>query len=334
MARTSVPQQPLSRPGVHLAEAALVLCSARMTSVLGAIGNTPLIRLEKIVSSDMAEVWVKWEGANPTGSMKDRMALAMIEGAETRGELTPGTTVVEYTGGSTGTSLAFVCAAKGYKAHLVSSDAFALEKRKMMRAYGAEVEELPSEGGKITPDLVPRMMARSRELATQPGYFATDQFENTDNIAAYRQLAQEVEKAIGLPDAFVAAAGTGGCFSGAASYFKDAAAVVECIAVEPATSRNLSGGELGPHRLEGIGVGFLPGKMRLDLADAIEAVSDEESFATARRLAREEGVLGGITSGTNVTAALRVARRLGPGKRVVTVIVDTGLKYLAGDLFD
>ena len=305
-----------------------------MISVLGAIGNTPLIRLEKLASPDVAEVWVKWEGANPTGSMKDRMALAMIEGAETRGELSPGATVVEYTGGSTGTSLAFVCAAKGYKAHLVSSDAFALEKLKMMRAYGAEVDEIRSEGGKITPDLIPRMMARSRELAAQPGCFATDQFNNHDNPAAYRQLAQEVEDAIGLPDAFVAAAGTGGCFSGAASYFKESNADIACIAVEPAASRNLSGGELGPHRLEGIGVGFLPSVMRMDLADAVEAVSDEESFSTARRLAREEGVLGGITSGTNVAAALRVARRLGPGKRVVTVVVDAGLKYLAGDLFD
>lgn len=302
-------------------------------SALEAIGSTPLVRLQKLVDDDMAEVWVKLEGANPSGSMKDRMALAMIEGAERRGELRPGGRVVEYTGGSTGTSLAFVCAAKGYRAHLVTSDAFALEKRRMMKAYGAEVEEVPSEGGRITPDLVPRMIARATELADEPDTFFTDQFNNADNVVAYGKLGEEVEEAIGVPDAFVTAAGTGGCFSGAARYLKERSASVECVAVEPAASRNLSGGELGAHRLEGIGVGFMPPRMRMDLADRIEAVSDEESFELARRLGAEEGVLGGITSGTNVAAALRVARRLGPGKRVVTVMVDTGIKYLAGDLY-
>jgi cysteine synthase A len=240
---------------------------------------------------------------------------------------------VEYTGGSTGTSLAFVCAAKGYRAHLVTSDAFALEKRRMMKAYGAEVEEVPSEGGRITPDLVPRMIARATELAEEPDTYFTDQFNNVDNANAYRKLAEEVEEAIGVPDAFVAAVGTGGCFSGAATYFKERSASVECVAVEPAASRNLSNGELGGHRLEGIGVGFMPPRMRIDLANSIEAVSDAESFELARRLGQEEGILGGITSGTNVAAALRVARRLRPGKRVVTVIVDTGIKYLAGDLY-
>lgn len=302
-------------------------------SALEAIGSTPLVRLQKLADDDMAEVWVKLEGANPSGSMKDRMALAMIEGAERRGELRPGGRVVEYTGGSTGTSLAFVCAAKGYRAHLVTSDAFALEKRRMMKAYGAEVEEVPSEGGRITPDLIPRMIARATELADEPDTFFTDQFNNADNVVAYGKLGEEVEEAIGVPDAFVAAAGTGGCFSGAAQYLKERSASVECVAVEPAASRNLSGGELGGHRLEGIGVGFMPPRMRMDLADRIEAVSDEESFELARRLGAEEGVLGGITSGTNAAAALRVARRLGPGKRVVTVMVDSGIKYLAGDLY-
>lgn len=302
-------------------------------SSLQAIGSTPLIRLQKLPDAGMAEVWVKLEGANPSGSMKDRMALAMIEGAEQRGQLRPGGRVVEYTGGSTGTSLAFVCAVKGYRAHLVTSDAFALEKRRMMKAYGAEVEEVASEGGRITPDLIPRMIARATELADEPDTYFTDQFNNLDNAGAYRKLAEEVEEAIGVPEAFVAAAGTGGCFSGAATYLKERSSSVECVAVEPAASRNLSGGELGGHRLEGIGVGFLPPRMRMDLADGIEAVSDEESFELARRLGAREGILGGITSGTNVAAALRVARRLGSGKRVVTVIVDTGLKYLAGDLY-
>lgn len=303
------------------------------SSALGAIGSTPLMRLQKLPDDQMAEVWVKYEGVNPSGSMKDRMALAMIEGAERRGQLQPGGRVVEYTGGSTGTSLAFVCAAKGYRAHLVTSDAFALEKRRMMRAYGAQVEEVPSEGGRITPDLIPRMIARATELADEPDTYFTDQFNNPDNAGAYGKLAEEVEEAIGLPDAFVAAAGTGGCFSGVATYLKGRSSSVECVAVEPAASRNLSGGRLGGHRLEGIGVGFMPPKMRMDLADRIEAVSDEESFEFARRLGAEEGILGGITSGTNVAAALRVAHRLGTGKRVVTVVVDTGLKYLAGDLY-
>ena len=305
----------------------------KRSSALEAIGATPLIRLQKLPDDEMADVWVKSEGSNPSGSMKDRMALAMIEGAERRGQLRPGGRVVEYTGGSTGTSLAFVCAAKGYRAHLVTSDAFALEKRRMMKAYGAEVEEVPSEGGRITPDLVPRMIARATELAEEPDTYFTDQFNNVDNANAYRKLAEEVEEVIGLPDAFVAAVGTGGCFSGAATYFKERSASVECVAVEPAASRNLSNGELGGHRLEGIGVGFMPPRMRIDLANSIEAVSDAESFELARRLGQEEGILGGITSGTNVAASLRVARRLRPGKRVVTVIVDTGIKYLAGDLY-
>ena len=303
------------------------------TSALETIGSTPLIRLQRLAEEGMAEVWVKYEGSNPSGSMKDRMALAMIEGAERSGQLRPGGRVVEYTGGSTGTSLAFVCAAKGYRAHLVTSDAFALEKRRMMKAYGAEVEELPSQGGRITPDLIPRMIARAKEIAGEPDTYFTDQFNNPDNAGAYGRLAEEIEEVIGIPDAFVAAAGTAGLFSGAAAHFKERSPSIECVAVEPAASRNLSGGDLGGHRLEGIGVGFMPPRMRMDLADRVEAVSDEESFQFARRLGAEEGILGGITSGTNVAASLRVASRLGPGKRVATVIVDTGLKYLAGDLY-
>ena len=305
-----------------------------MHHALDAIGKTPLVRLRNLPGDDVAEIWVKYEGANPSGSMKDRMTLAMIQGAERRGELLPGARIVEYTGGSTGSSLAFVAAAKGYRMHVVTSDAFALEKRRTMRAYGAVVEEIPSDGGKVTPDLIPKMMERARELGRDAGSFMTDQFRNPDNVAAYGALAEEVEREAGLPDAFVAAVGTGGCFSGTADYLKSRNASIECVAVEPLTSRNLSGGKLGPHRLEGIGVGFMPPNMRMDLVDAIEAVSDEESFDTARRMAATDGVFAGITSGTNVTAALRVARRLGPGKRVLTIAVDTGLKYLAGDLYN
>ena len=302
--------------------------------VLGSIGNTPLIRLIRLPSPHGAEVWAKWEGANPTGSMKDRMALQMVLGAERRGHLKPGYRVVEYTGGSTGSSLAMVCAAKGYRAHFVSSDAFAEEKLQTMRAFGATVEVVPSQGGKITKDLIASIVARAKELAAEPDTYWTDQFNNPDNRAAYHRMGEEiVEQTGGRVDAFVMVAGTGGCFSGNAETLKQRVPDVECIAVEPATSRHLSGGEIGPHRIEGIGPGFVPRIMRKDLADRILAISSEDAYATARALARDEGVFAGISSGANVLAAIQVAKELGPGRRVVTVLVDSGMKYLRGDLF-
>lgn len=301
------------------------------TDVLLAIGSTPLVRVDAL--EEQAEVWAKWEGANPTGSMKDRMALAMVEGAERRGEIGPGSRVVEYTGGSTGSSLAMVCAAKGYRAHLVSSDAFATEKIATMRALGASVEVLSSEGGRVTPRLMTAMRSRVEELAGEPDTFWTDQFTNSDNAAGYRPLGTEILDQLGEVDAFVMGVGTGGCFSGVAEVLKDQNPEVHCVAVEPENSRNLSGGPLGGHRLEGIGVGFVPVAARMDLCDEIVAVSDDDAFDTARSLARSAGVFAGSTSGANVAAARRVAQRLGPGRRVVTVLCDTGLKYLAGDLY-
>jgi cysteine synthase A len=283
--------------------------------------------------SNHAEVWVKWEGANPTGSMKDRMALAMVEGAERRGQLKAGDTVVEYTGGSTGSSLAMVCAAKGYRAHFVSSDAFAEEKLATMRAYGGIVDVIPSDNRKITPELFQQLITRARELSREPGTFWTDQFNNPDNKAGYHKMAEETLKRMGDFDAFVMSAGTGGCFSGNAEVFKERLGKVKCVAVEPASSRHLSGGPLGGHRIEGTGPGFIPKVMRMDLVDRIVSVSDEEAYATARKMAKTEGVFGGISSGANVFAALQVAKELGPGHRVVTVIVDSGLRYLEGDLF-
>ena len=299
------------------------------------IGNTPLVRLEHLPEPDSAEIFVKWEGANPTGSMKDRMALAMIEGAEQRGQLRPGGTVVDYTGGSTGSSLAMICAAKGYKAHFVSSDAFAEEKLQTMRAFGATVEVIPSVDRKVTPELIAAALARVQELATQPNTFWTDQFNNPDNRSGYHQMAEEILYTLdGKVDEFIMGVGTGGCFSGNADVLKAQTPDTRCLALEPENSRALSGqGPLGGHRLEGMGAGFVPSICKLDLADEIIAVSDENAYQTARQLAEVEGIFGGITSGANVWAALQRARQLGPGHRVVTVIVDSGLKYLQGDLF-
>ena len=304
------------------------------SDLLKSIGKTPLIRLNNLPQSNSAEVWVKWEGANPTGSMKDRMALAMIEGAEKRGQLRPGDRVVEYTGGSTGSSLAMVCAAKGYRAHFVSSDAFAEEKLQTMKAFGASLEMLPSREKKITPDLIASIVARARELSKEPNTFWTNQFENPDNPAGYHSMAEEIlDDCDNDVDAFVMSVGTGGCFSGNAKVLKDRLGGIKCVAVEPAASRNLSGGPLGGHRIEGIGSGFIPKNMRMDLVDEIVAVSDQDAYETARKLATVEGIFGGISSGANVFAALKIAKNLGQGRRVVTVIVDSGLKYLQGNLF-
>jgi cysteine synthase len=300
-----------------------------------AIGNTPLIKLERITEPGCAEIFVKYEGGNPTGSMKDRMALSMVEGAEKKGQLKPGGIVMDYTGGSTGSSLAMVCATKGYKAYFVSSDAFAEEKLQTMRAFGAELEIFPSETGKITAKLIDSMIARAKELSVQPNTFWTDQFNNVDNRNAYHNMAREIIDVLGNNiDEFIMGVGTGGCFSGNAEVFKKEIPGIRCIPVEPLNVRSLSGGDIsGTHKLEGIGAGFVPSICRLDLADEIIAVSDEDARDTARRLARMEGIFGGITSGANVWAAIQRARMIGAGKRIVTVVVDSGLKYLHGDLY-
>ena len=302
---------------------------------MSAIGNTPLIKLERLSEPGCADIYVKYEGANPTGSMKDRMALSMIEGAERRGELKPGGTVVEYTGGSTGSSLAMVCANKGYRAHFVSSDAFAKEKLQTMRAFGAELEVIPSGNGLITAKLIDTLIERARELSKQPNTFWTDQFNNIDNRNAYHHMAGEIIDVLGKNiDEFIMGVGTGGSFSGNAEVFKKELPGIRCIAIEPLHVRALSGEDIsGSHRLEGIGTGFVPAICRLDLADEIMAVSDEDAFATARKLARLEGIFGGITSGANVWAAIQRARIIGAGKKIVTIIVDSGLKYLSGDLY-
>jgi len=299
------------------------------------IGNTPLIKLQRLSEPNCAEIYVKNEGANRTGSMKDRMALSMIEGAERRGVLKPGSTVIEYTGGSTGSSLAMICSAKGYKTHFISSDAFSEEKIQTMRAFGAKVELIPSENGKITAQLINTMEQRVKELSQNSNTYWIDQFNNLDNRNGYHQMAKEIldELDNGI-DEFIVGVGTGGCFSGNAEILKKAVPKIRCIATEPYFVRALSGGDIsGTHRLEGMGIGFVPSICRLDLADAILAIKDEDAYETTRKLANLEGIFGGITSGANVWAAIQRARIIGEGKRIVTVICDSGLKYLQGDLF-
>jgi cysteine synthase A len=300
-----------------------------------AIGNTPLIKLERLPGPGSADIYVKYEAANPTGSMKDRMALSMIEGAEKRGELKPGGKVVEFTGGSTGSSLAMVCATKGYQAHFVSSDAFSEEKLRTMRVFGANLDIIPSDNGRITAALTQAMIARAKELSQAPNTFWTDQFNNTDNRNAYHKMAKEIIDVLGTDiDEFITAVGTGGSFSGNAEALKKEIPGIRCIPLEPISVRALSGGDVsGKHKLEGMGPGVVTAITRLDLADEIMQVTDEDAFEMARKLAKMEGIFGGITSGANVWAALQRAKVLGPGKKIVTIIVDSGLKYLNGDLY-
>ena len=299
------------------------------------IGNTPLIKLNQLSDSKSADIYVKYEGANLTGSMKDRMALSMIEGAENAGILKSDTTVIEYTGGSTGSSLAMICSAKGYKVHLISSDAFSEEKIQMMKAFGAKVEIIPSVNGKITAELINKMKHRVEELNKSPNTFWIDQFNNKNNRNGYHNMAKEILNELDSTfDEFVAGVGTGGCFSGNAEIFKSENTNIKCIATEPYYVRALSNGDLsGSHRLEGMGIGFVPSICRLDLADEIIPIKDEDAFATARELALKEGIFGGISSGANVWAAMVRAKLLGKGKKVVTVICDSGLKYLNDDLY-
>ncbi|KAE9631650.1 PLP-dependent cysteine synthase family protein [Parasedimentitalea maritima] len=299
------------------------------------IGNTPLIKLRKLTGPDSAEVYVKWEGANPTGSMKDRMAMSMIEGAERRGALKPGGRVVEYTGGSTGSSLAMICATRGYKAHFVSSNGFSQEKLQTMRAFGAEVEIVHAEGGVLTANVINRMIARAEELSREPGTFWPDQVNNMDNKLGYHSMAREILSQIDGPvDEFIMAAGGGGCVSGNAEILKAQNPNTRIIAIEPNDVRNVSGGDTsGTHKLEGIGLSFVPTILRHDLLSDVIPVTDEDAYWGARSLARREGLFAGITSGANVWAALQRAKELGPGKKIVTVLIDTGLRYLNDDLY-
>jgi cysteine synthase len=311
----------------------MATATGERTAMLGAIGNTPIVRLGRLPEPDSAEIWVKLESYNPTGSYKDRMALAMIEGAERSGRLQPGQTVVEYTGGSTGSSLAFVCSVKGYPLRIVTSDAFAIEKTRTIEAFGADVELIPSPEG-ITPELIPRMMARAAEIVEEVDGFATDQFRNQDMIDGYRGMGREIlEQLEGPPDAFCSYIGTAGCFLGVTRELRASAPDVLRVGVEPAESAVLSGGARGTHHIEGGGAGFWPPLLGKDDLDEVIPISEADAFAMARRAASEEGLISGPSTGANLAAATILARRLGAGKRVVTAQVDSGLKYLAGPLY-
>ena len=303
-------------------------------SVLQSIGRTPVVRLRRVVPKGAADILVKLEFFNPTGSYKDRMALAMIEGAEARGTLAPGMRVVEFTGGSTGSSLAMVCAAKGYRFVVLSSDAFAREKLLTMRAFGAELRMVPSDGGKVTPALFERFKTEIASLASEPGTFWTDQFRNEDAIAGYMGIGRELlEQTGGRIDAFCGAVGTGGMLRGVSRALRERAGGVRLVALEPSSSPALSQGRSGAHGVEGIGTGSVPPHMADRPYDEVRAVDESEARGMAKRLAREEGLLVGTSSGLNIAAAVQLARESGPGRVVATVAVDTGLKYLAGDLF-
>jgi cysteine synthase A len=302
--------------------------------ILQAIGDTSMVRLRKVVPPGGAEVLVKLEWENPTGSMKDRMALAVITRAEEDGRLKPGDTVVEYTGGSTGTSLALVCGAKGYRLRIVTSDAFSREKRDHMAALGAELTLVPSEGGLSTRQLFTDMIETAHRMSLEPRTFWVDQLNNEDTIAGYASLGEEIwRQAEGRVDAFVQAAGTAASSRGVATVLKRYDPNVRLVVVEPAESPVLGGGPAGAHRIEGIGIGSVPPLFDAGLVDEILPVSTGDAEAMARRLAREEALFAGTSSGANVVAALCVAERLGAGATVVTLMIDSGLKYASTEVY-
>ena len=303
-------------------------------NILQAIGNTSLVQLRNVVPPNCAKIFVKLEWENPTGSMKDRMAQAMISRAEADGRLKPGDTIVEYTGGSTGTSLALVCAAKGYHLHIITSDAFSQDKLNQMSAFGAELTLVPSEGGLTTKKLILDMIEAAKKYSQRPNTYWTDQLNNFDNIAGYYPLAEEIwNQTNGKIDAFVQCVGTGGSTRGAAAMLKRYNSNIKIIAVEPGESAVLSGGQPGPHKIEGVGIGYTPPLWDPGLVDEIAAVKTDEAKEMTRRLAREEGLFAGTSSGANVCAAIRAAEQLGPDANIVTLMVDSGLKYLSTDVY-
>jgi cysteine synthase A len=310
-----------------------MLVTSASQSVFATIGHTPVVQLRKIVPPESADVFVKLEYFNPTGSYKDRMALAMIEGAEARGALRPGMRVIEFTGGSTGSSLAMVCALKGYRCVLLSSDAFAREKIETMKAFGAEVEIVPSDGGKVTPALFDRFRERIATMKDEPATFWTDQFHNDDALNGYGRIGIELLDQIEPLDLFCGAVGTAGMLVGVSRALKARGDRTRIVALEPAESPALTRGYGGAHRVEGVATGRIPPHLTRDDYHEARAIDEAEARRTARRLASEEGIFAGTSSGLNVAGALQLACELGPGHRVATVAVDSGLKYLAGDLF-
>ncbi len=299
-------------------------------NILDCIGNTSLLPLLNIVPARGGRILLKIESENPTGSMKDRMALAMIEAPEADGRLQPGGAVIEYTGGSTGVSLALVCAVKGHPLHIVTSDAFAKEKLLHMKAFGAQLQIVPSESGRMTEKLTKDMIAAARVVAEETGAYWTDQMSNRDQFAAYRLFAKEIwAQTEGRVDGFVQSVGTAASLRGTGEALRAKNAEIKIVAVEPAESAVLSGGPSGAHKIDGIGAGYVVPLWKPEIADRIERVSTDEAAAMAQRLAREEGLFAGTSTGANVLAALRLAEQLGPGATIVTVLCDTGMKYLS-----
>ncbi|RAR09395.1 pyridoxal phosphate-dependent enzyme, beta subunit [Stemphylium lycopersici] len=304
-------------------------------NALDAIGNTPCVQLQRVVPQGSARVFLKLESLNPTGSYKDRMARSLIEEAERKGTLRPGMTIVEATGGSTGSSLAFVCAIKGYSFHVVSSNAYAEDKLRTMAAFGADVDIVLSPSGKVTSDLVPAMIERGKVLAEKDSYYPTHQFDNRDVLPGYQTIGLELLDQFpdGI-DAFCAAVGTAGMAMGVSKMLKGRWPETHVRILEPASAPVITKGKSGVHGVEGIGIGFVPPLLDKELYDDAHAIEEEEGRAMCRRLAREEGILAGTSTGLNVVAAIELAKQLGPGKTVVTVACDTGLKYMARDLFE
>ena len=301
----------------------------------GSVGKTPLVQLDKVVPDGHGTVWLKMESVNPTGSYKDRMAVAVLGRAIERGDVKAGDRVVEYTGGSTGTSLAFVAARLGLRFVAVSSDAFSEEKLRSMRAYGAEVIVEESEGGAITPELIARMKSRAQKLASEEGCFYTDQFGSPDVLAGYEPMGAEIaDQTNGVIDVICGGVGTGGALMGAATGLEAKGVQLDVIALEPAQSPLLTTGTGGAHRVEGIGVGFEPPFLDRTRCTDIRTVDETAAMQMCRRLAAEEGLLCGTSTGLNVCAAIELAEELGPGSSVVTLNCDSGLKYLSGGLFD
>ena len=306
-----------------------------MKNILEIIGNTPIVKLQKIVPRGCGEIYLKLEAYNPTGSKKDRMALAMIEGAEKRGDLKKGMTVVEYSGGSTGAGLAFVCSLKGYRFRLITADVFGKEKISLMNSLGADLEVIKSRDGKITKELINKMINRAKEISKEPNTFFTNQLDNEDVIKGFVPLGEEILDQInGSIDAVCDTVGTAGTLMGIAKAFKNANSNSKIIAVEPSSSPILSEGIKGSHNVEGVGLGFIPKIYDSKLVDDVITIEESIARQTSRDLALKEGVFCGTSSGMNVAAAIQISQKLGPKSRVVAISCDTGLKYLSEGLFD
>ncbi len=308
-------------------------------NILDLIGNTPMLKLKKISQGIPAEIWAKVEYANPSGSVKDRIAIAMLVEAERAGIIDTTTKIIEPTTGNTGIALAMVCAIKGYQMIAVMPEAASVERRKMMNLLGAKVEVVKcvDKNKGVTKEDIKNLMKRLEELRTQyTDSFVLNQFTNPANPNAHAQItAQEIlEQTNGKINAFVAACGTGGTFSGVARALKQKNSAIRCVVVEPSGSPVLSGGKPGFHKIQGIGEGFIPEVMDVNLVDEIKQVDDDQAIMTTRRLWKEQGIMAGISSGANVYASLQVGKTLRPGNIIITILPDSGLRYFSTELFE